>query len=91
MPANFKPDTLEWLQHTAHDVVEMEQYMDFVRNRTFRQTLLCHKERNVSRKLRPDPEMMSQFAVHSRAVPEEPDADMTGRMSSSSARLMVPR
>jgi hypothetical protein len=26
------------------DVLRMEQYMDFIRNRTFRSTLLCHKE-----------------------------------------------
>ena len=28
----------------GNDLVQMEQYLDFVRNRTFRRTLLCHQE-----------------------------------------------
>lgn len=34
------------------DVLVREQYMDFVRNRMFRQTLLCHRETPVRRVLR---------------------------------------
>jgi methyltransferase-like protein/trans-aconitate methyltransferase len=34
------------------DVIEREQYLDFVRNRNFRQTLLCHDVQKVDRNLR---------------------------------------
>lgn len=37
----------------ATDLTEAEQYMDFVRNRTFRQTLLCHRETPIDRRLTP--------------------------------------
>ncbi|MHB8973313.1 MAG: methyltransferase regulatory domain-containing protein [Pirellulaceae bacterium] len=39
------------LQGVATNVIEMEQYMDFVRNRMFRQTLLCRREVAVDRSL----------------------------------------
>lgn len=77
LPANFKPETIQWLQRTARDLIEMEQYMDFVRNRTFRQTLLCHAERKVQRRLRADPAFLAQFSFNSRAVPEEPGFDVS--------------
>jgi methyltransferase-like protein len=42
------------LEALPDDVVLREQYMDFLRNRMFRQTLLCHAEASVSRTLGPD-------------------------------------
>jgi methyltransferase-like protein len=38
---NFPPAVQEVLIGISDDPVQREQYMDFVRNRTFRQTLLC--------------------------------------------------
>ena len=38
----------------AGDLIQREQYMDFVRNRDFRKTLLCHREVKIDRELRPD-------------------------------------
>ncbi len=37
---NFTPEVQKTLQVVANDQVQAEQYMDFVRNRTFRETLL---------------------------------------------------
>ena len=37
----------------AQDMIQLEQYMDFLRNRTFRQTLLCHASQVVDRSLDP--------------------------------------
>lgn len=37
------------LRAFARDVVELEQYMDFLRNRLFRQTLLCRKDVTLDR------------------------------------------
>jgi methyltransferase-like protein len=51
------------------DIIEMEQYMDFLRNRTLRQTLLCHDRVAVQRSLRPGPEWMSTFYVATYAYP----------------------
>ena len=45
------------------DQVELEQYLDFVRNRNFRQTLLCRAERTLSREI--DLEGLERFAVFS--------------------------
>jgi SAM-dependent methyltransferase len=46
------PDSAEQLmQRLPDDVVAREQYLDFFKNRMFRQTLLCHAEADVSREL----------------------------------------
>jgi len=40
------------LREWSGGIFELEQYMDYVRNRTFRQTLLVHSERKIQRDLR---------------------------------------
>jgi methyltransferase-like protein len=42
------------LRGLSTDIVQMEQFMDFLRNRMFRQTLLCHKNIQVQRHLKPE-------------------------------------
>ena len=42
---NFTPDVKKALETVADDQTQAEQYMDFVRNRTFRETLLVHADR----------------------------------------------
>ena len=44
----------ETLQKMSSDFVMLEQYMDFLRNRTFRQSLLCHQNAPLSRALNPN-------------------------------------
>jgi len=51
--SNFPPNVEATLRQVAQDIIQMEQYMDFVRNRTFRQTLLCHADRQIDRRLLP--------------------------------------
>ncbi|MDX9787849.1 MAG: class I SAM-dependent methyltransferase [Desulfobacterales bacterium] len=41
------------LERLGRDIIEMEQYMDFLRNRMFRQTLLCHEGVSLNRTLGP--------------------------------------
>jgi methyltransferase-like protein/2-polyprenyl-3-methyl-5-hydroxy-6-metoxy-1,4-benzoquinol methylase len=43
VPRNFRPEVEQVLQRLSTDIIHTEQYMDFVRNRMFRQTLLCHQ------------------------------------------------
>jgi len=42
-PSNFSPEVENVLQMLSPDNIHLEQYMDFLRNRMFRQTLLCHQ------------------------------------------------
>jgi methyltransferase-like protein/cyclopropane fatty-acyl-phospholipid synthase-like methyltransferase len=41
-PSNFEPQVGELLAELGDDVVAREQYLDFLKGRRFRQTLLCH-------------------------------------------------
>jgi predicted methyltransferase family protein len=47
------PQVAETLERLSPDILHFEQYMDFVRNRQFRQTLLCHRELRPQRALTP--------------------------------------
>jgi methyltransferase-like protein/predicted O-methyltransferase YrrM len=42
LPNNLTPQARETLEGMAADRIQAEQYLDFVRNRMFRWTLLCH-------------------------------------------------
>lgn len=44
MPANYPSEVTSVLRMLSPDIIHMEQYMDFLRNRMFRQTLLCHSQ-----------------------------------------------
>ena len=52
-PSLVAPQILETLVQISPDLLHLEQYMDFVRNRQFRQTLLCHSQRRLNRALTP--------------------------------------
>src|SRR6185503_7282736 len=52
--SNFAPEVAKTLQELgAHDIIQMEQYMDFVRCRYFRQTLVCRSGLQLNRALKP--------------------------------------
>jgi len=72
--SNFPPQVSATLCQMAKSAVELEQYMDFLRNRTFRQTLLCHQDVPLNRTLKPD--CLTIFHVASRAEPAVPDPDI---------------
>jgi methyltransferase-like protein/trans-aconitate methyltransferase len=48
---NFPKAKADALLKMSRNIVELEQYMDFVRNRMFRQSLLVHADQPVSRRL----------------------------------------
>lgn len=60
---NYSPRVLEILEQFGGDIIKREQYIDFLINRRFRQTLLCRKEINVSYK--PQVEAMRSVRVAS--------------------------
>jgi methyltransferase-like protein len=49
LPSNFPVKTQETLRQLGSTLLAKEQYMDFIRNRSFRQTLLCHANENLRR------------------------------------------
>ena len=62
------------LDRMALDLIQMEQYLDFVQNRMFRQTLLCRKNVIIDRALHPDG--LDRYHVASPLVPAEPEMDL---------------
>jgi len=62
------------LRQVSTNVIHREQYMDFVRNRTFRQTLLCHRDVKLDRAL--NAQNMTPLYVASQAKPVKDDADI---------------
>lgn len=73
VPTGFNDETRETLQEVAPDIVHMEQYMDFLRNRMFRQTLLCQQDIALSREIGPD--RLSGLFVSSTLAPVSADGE----------------
>ncbi|MEP6985795.1 MAG: class I SAM-dependent methyltransferase [Chloroflexota bacterium] len=65
MPNGLSSEVLNYLGQIAHSTVELEQYFDFLRNQSFRRTLLCHADINVDRRLSIQP--VREFYVSSTA------------------------
>lgn len=77
--SNFDPELAEALRKLAKDTVALEQYQDFLRNRAFRQSLLCHQEAALSARLKP--ERLAEFHLASPAVPEDRTLEVTEKVT----------
>ena len=66
--SKFPPEVAQTLQRVAPDIIRMEQYMDFVRNRLFRQTLLVHQGAPIQRNV--DGRVLKGLLVNSAVRPE---------------------
>jgi methyltransferase-like protein/2-polyprenyl-3-methyl-5-hydroxy-6-metoxy-1,4-benzoquinol methylase len=77
LASNFPAEVAETLRQMARDTIAVEQYMDFLRNRTFRKTLLCHEDIQLSGSVKP--ERLAEFYVASPALPvsDKPDIHST--------------
>ena len=73
LPSNFSPATAETLNRIAPDLVRTEQFMDFLRNRQFRQTLLVHRDVKLSRQI--DARVIEKLEVASQAQPANVPVD----------------
>jgi methyltransferase-like protein/SAM-dependent methyltransferase len=71
---NFPPEIERAIKLVSPDMIHTEQYMDFVRNRTFRQTLLCHQE--VTPKYNLEPRQLTPFYLASPAKPSATPVDL---------------
>lgn len=72
LATNLPPELADTLRQFADNTVELEQYLDFLRNRPFRQSLLCQQEIQLSARLKP--ERLAEFYIASSVLPVEQDA-----------------
>lgn len=75
VPGHFPADVQKTLQEVSGDLVYLEQYMDFLRNRMFRQTLLVADDQRPVYELQPA--ALGGLYVASAVRPERPDLDPT--------------
>jgi methyltransferase-like protein len=73
LASNYAPAVDEALNRMGRDIIEIEQYMDFLRNRLFRQTLLCHRGVKLNRALGPWSLEGFHVAASLRCVDPGPD------------------
>jgi methyltransferase-like protein/SAM-dependent methyltransferase len=77
LASNLPEGVADTLRQIAKDTISVEQYMDFVRNRTFRQTLLCHQAVRLTGS--PQPDLLLEFHVGSPALPAANELDIHSR------------
>jgi methyltransferase-like protein len=71
---DLSPEVQQTLQGLAEDLLQLEQYLDFLRNRTFRRTLLVHAEVALTRE--PTPERLMLARAASLTAPLSPTPDV---------------
>lgn len=75
LPENaLAPSALEVLPALAPTAVARQQYLDFLVNRAFRRSLLCHGDVQLQRQLSPD--RLETLHVASRAGTHDPSPDL---------------
>jgi methyltransferase-like protein/SAM-dependent methyltransferase len=72
----YPPETCDKINALSpDDDILREQYLDFLKLRTFRQTLLCHSGITLNR--RPNPERVALLSASSQARPSSPEPDVS--------------
>ena len=66
----LSPALRDQLQQLSADDIQYEQYLDFVRNRTFRRSLLCRADQTIKRD--PDPAALQSMFLRARCAAEPP-------------------
>ncbi len=72
----FPPDVQQELEELAPHLLEKEQYMDFVRNRSFRQTLICHDHQRPDYEIRA--ERLTELFVAAPVRPVSSAVELAG-------------
>lgn len=77
---NFSPEVANVLNKLSDDVIHIEQHIDFIINRMFRETLICHKDTEIQRLASPDNIRKLYFASKlvpaDKTVPISPDIEV---------------
>lgn len=79
LATNFPDKVRDTLSRVGSGVIAQEQYMDFLRNRFFRQTILCRASVRLNRQIQPA--SMVNFAVQSLLKQPEKSVDLTHGVS----------
>lgn len=74
LTSQFSQNVMETLNRISNEIVRTEQYMDFIRNRTFRQTLLCKSNIQLNRNLSGRNIMQFYICCNARPSSENMDA-----------------
>jgi methyltransferase-like protein/predicted O-methyltransferase YrrM len=74
LATNLPPEAAQALRRMADNTIAVEQYMDFLRNRLFRQTLLCHQQVQLQSKL--TMERLVKFHMASAVLPAAAEPDI---------------
>jgi methyltransferase-like protein len=73
---NFPPAAAQQLRRLSeHDPIAREQYLDLLEGRSFRQTLLCHREVQLAPSLQADSARQFHIKSQARPVSTEPDLE----------------
>lgn len=72
-PSEFGPEVQQTLRSITDKIVAMEQYVDFLRNRTFRSTLLCHRAVNLNRRIEASAVKKYYIASSLQPISAQPD------------------
>ena len=70
----FPPEVVQTLQQMSDSAIAQEQYLDFLKGRRFRQTLLCHEDRQLDNA--PSPKKIRSFYVASPVQSETSDRQL---------------
>jgi methyltransferase-like protein/ubiquinone/menaquinone biosynthesis C-methylase UbiE len=70
----YPPQTVEVLKSLSGNVIIKEQYLDFLKGRRFRQTLLCHQDIQLDRSF--NPQKIRNFYIASSANPVSDSPDI---------------
>jgi methyltransferase-like protein/2-polyprenyl-3-methyl-5-hydroxy-6-metoxy-1,4-benzoquinol methylase len=70
---DLSPEIGHTLARIAPDLLQREQFLDFLRNRTFRQTLLTHDSVTLTRKVSPECIFKLYVSTRARPVSASPD------------------
>jgi methyltransferase-like protein/trans-aconitate methyltransferase len=85
-PRKISPEVIEVFQNLSENIVEFEQYIDFLESCRFRQTLLCQKEISLDRNF--DANKIKQFFVSSNLNPTEEIKELA---STKSEKFISPK
>lgn len=90
-PTGLAPGVVRRIRTLAQDLTSLEQYMDFLLNRTFRQTLLCRSEVPLARTLTSARTALEHLHLSTSAsAPDDPGLLQPGvvlRMSAGGAEI----
>lgn len=73
--ANLAAEVVEGVEQCSEDPIEREQYFDFICNRTFRRSLLCHAAARVEPAI--DPRRLASLSVTGLVKPAAEEVDVS--------------